>query len=87
MELLRQTKETFEESLGIEIGVIGEGVNDPKNVTVATIQTLINDIINKIDFNDFNDNEDVIGEIYEHMLNKYVKNVVNSTTKTISHKI
>jgi type I restriction-modification system DNA methylase subunit/restriction endonuclease S subunit len=40
----------------------------------STIQTLINDVINKINFHDFNDNEDVIGEIYEHMLNKYVKN-------------
>ncbi len=40
----------------------------------STIQTLINDVINKINFNDFNDNEDVVGEIYEHMLNKYVKN-------------
>jgi type I restriction enzyme M protein len=40
----------------------------------STIQTLINDVINKIDFNEFNDNEDIIGEIYEHMLNKYVKN-------------
>ena len=40
----------------------------------STIQTLINDVINKINFNDFSDNEDVIGEIYEHMLNKYVKN-------------
>ena len=40
----------------------------------STIQTLINDVINKINFSDFNDNEDIIGEIYEHMLNKYVKN-------------
>ena len=40
----------------------------------STIQTLINDVINKINFNDFNDNEDIVGEIYEHMLNKYVKN-------------
>ena len=40
----------------------------------STIQTLIDDVIDKIDFNDFNENEDVIGEIYEHMLNKYVKN-------------
>ena len=40
----------------------------------STIQTLINDVIDKINFNDFNDNEDVVGEIYEHMLNKYVKN-------------
>ena len=40
----------------------------------STIQTLINDFINKINFTDFNDNEDVIGEIYEHILGKYVKN-------------
>jgi type I restriction-modification system DNA methylase subunit len=40
----------------------------------STIQILINDVINNINFNDFNDNEDIIGEIYEHMLNKYVKN-------------
>lgn len=40
----------------------------------TTIQTLINEVINKINFSDFKDNEDVVGEIYEHMLNKYVKN-------------
>ena len=40
----------------------------------STIQTLINDFVNKINFIDFNDNEDVIGEIYEHILTKYVKN-------------
>ena len=40
----------------------------------STVQTLINDVINKINFYDLTHNEDVIGEIYEHMLNKYVKN-------------
>ena len=40
----------------------------------TTIQTLINDVINKIDFCDIMSDEDVVGEIYEHMLNKYVKN-------------
>lgn len=40
----------------------------------STIQKLINDVINKINFNDFDNNEDVIGEIYEHILGKYVKN-------------
>ena len=39
-ELLQQTKKVFEESLGIEVGVIGNGVKDIKPVTVATIQTL-----------------------------------------------
>lgn len=41
IELLRQTKKVFEDSLGIEIGVIGGGEEDIKDVTVATIQTLI----------------------------------------------
>jgi type I restriction-modification system DNA methylase subunit len=49
-------------------------VNFIKVREASTIQTLINDVINKITFTDFNDNEDIIGEIYEHMLNKYVKN-------------
>ncbi len=40
----------------------------------STIQTLINLILDKINFKDFENNEDAIGEIYEHMLNKYVKN-------------
>ncbi len=39
-ELLYQMKKTFEENLGIEIGVIGDGKKDIKDVTVATIQTL-----------------------------------------------
>jgi type I restriction-modification system DNA methylase subunit len=39
----------------------------------TTIQTIINEVINKINFKEFEDNEDVIGEIYEHILNKYVK--------------
>jgi len=39
----------------------------------STIQTLINDVIDDINFKDFENNEDVIGEIYEYMLSKYVK--------------
>jgi type I restriction-modification system DNA methylase subunit len=39
----------------------------------STIQTLINEVIDKIDFKNFENNEDVIGEIYEHFLTKYVK--------------
>ena len=38
----------------------------------STIQTLLN-TLDEIKFKDFEENEDVIGEIYEHMLNKYVK--------------
>ena len=40
VELLRQTKERMENALGIEIGQIGQGVEDIKSVTIATVQTL-----------------------------------------------
>ena len=39
----------------------------------STVQAVINEIITKINFKDFEENEDAIGEIYEHMLTKYVK--------------
>ena len=39
----------------------------------STIQRLINDVIDDVNFADFQDNEDVIGEIYEHFLNNYSK--------------
>jgi len=40
VELLRQTKKRIEDSLGIEVGVIGAGEDNIKDITVATIQTL-----------------------------------------------
>lgn len=40
VELLRQTKKRIEDSLGIEVGVIGAGEDKIKEVTVATVQTL-----------------------------------------------
>ena len=40
IELLRQTKQVLEEALGIEIGQIGAGESNIKDVTIATIQTL-----------------------------------------------
>ena len=39
-ELLYQTKESFEKELGLDIGIIGDGKFEPKDITVATIQTL-----------------------------------------------
>lgn len=38
--LLGQTVKTLTEALGIEVGVIGEGNWDPRDVTVATVQSL-----------------------------------------------
>lgn len=41
IDLLDQAKEEFEETLGVEIGQVGGGVVDIKDITVATIQTVI----------------------------------------------
>ena len=38
-----------------------------------TIQGFLREVINKINITDLEDNEDVIGEIYEHIINGYVK--------------
>ncbi len=39
----------------------------------TTIQLLLNNVINKINIKEIEENEDVIGEIYEHIINGYVK--------------
>lgn len=39
-DLLYQSKHSFEEILGVEIGQIGDGIIDIKPITVATIQTI-----------------------------------------------
>jgi len=55
-ELLYQMKETYEQNLGVSVGVIGDGKCDVKDVTVATIQTLMKNIklyeeyLNKVRF-------------------------------------
>ena len=44
IELLRQTKKRIEDSLGIEVGEIGAGEDNIKDVSVATIQTLAHNL-------------------------------------------
>lgn len=44
IELLRQTKERMEKALGIEVGQLGQGVEDIHQVTVATVQTITRNI-------------------------------------------
>lgn len=39
-DLLYQAKDSFEEVMGVEIGQIGDGVVNPKFITVATMQSL-----------------------------------------------
>ena len=46
IELLKQTKKVIKECLGIEVGQIGQGVVDIKDVTVATVQILNKRITN-----------------------------------------
>lgn len=41
IELLRQTKKVFEESLGVKIGIVGGGEVDIKDITITTIQTAV----------------------------------------------
>ena len=44
IELLKQTKKRIESALGIEVGQIGDSIEDIKDITVATIQTLTKNI-------------------------------------------
>ncbi len=72
IELLRQTKKRIEEALGIEVGVIGQGESNIKDITVATIQTLNTNIKNYINYL-----EDVrfviMDECHKVAANSYVK--------------
>lgn len=49
-ELLYQAKDVFENNLNIDVGVIGDGKDDIKDVNVATIQTLRNNFKKYKDF-------------------------------------
>lgn len=44
-----------------------------KSKKAPTIQGLLNEVIIPLNINDIEQNEDVIGEIYEHIINGYVK--------------
>jgi type I restriction-modification system DNA methylase subunit len=44
-----------------------------KTKKAPTLQLLLNEVINKINIKELEMNEDVIGEIYEHIINGYVK--------------
>ena len=44
VDLLNQTVKRLKESLGIEAGIIGKGKKDIKDITIATVQTLIKNI-------------------------------------------
>jgi len=45
--------------------------NNFKTKKATTIQLLLNEVINKLDMSEIEKNEDVIGEIYEHIINGY----------------
>jgi superfamily II DNA or RNA helicase/CRISPR/Cas system-associated exonuclease Cas4 (RecB family) len=50
VELLNQTQKRIKDCLGIEVGIIGAGNIDIKNVTVATVQTLHKNITQLEDY-------------------------------------
>lgn len=50
-DLLWQTQKRFQDILGIKIGAIGDGIYEPDFITVATVQTLNNNIENLGDMN------------------------------------
>jgi superfamily II DNA or RNA helicase len=78
-ELLYQIKQTFEENLGIKIGVIGDGVKQIEDVTVATIQTLIKNIddfkdyLEEVRFVIFDETHKIASKSY-YTLGLYLKN-------------
>lgn len=43
MSLVTQIKEEFEKFLGTEIGIIGGGVKDIKDITICSVQSVVND--------------------------------------------
>jgi superfamily II DNA or RNA helicase len=50
VELLKQTRDEIKDLLGIEVGMIGAGEFNIKHVTVATIQSLSNNIVQMKDY-------------------------------------
>ena len=81
IELLNQTKKRIEECLGIEVGSIGAGNINIKDVTVATIQTLHKNItqlqsyLSTIKFVIFDETHHVAADTYGR-LSKYLPNTL-----------
>lgn len=71
-DLLWQLADTFEKSLGVPIGRIGAGVVDPKDITIAMIQTSARLFDPKIKV----DKEDLDTEITNpEVIRKFIRNV------------
>lgn len=43
LSLVTQIKEEFEKFLGIEVGIIGGGIRDVKDITICSVQSMINE--------------------------------------------
>ena len=55
-DLLYQAKDSFTQLHGCKIGQIGDGIVDPMNITVATVQTLAK--VSGVDYTNYNYDED-----------------------------
>lgn len=87
-DLAAQHREEMEEMLGEKIGLIEEGRFEPKNITVAVINTLFNKAIRKKEkgvLNFLNSIEYLIVDECQHLIDsRTMKSVVNKCTNTIA---
>jgi superfamily II DNA or RNA helicase len=65
-DLLYQWKKELKRVLGVEIGMIGDGIFDPKQITVATVQSIWNYVKN----NKTDENGDVSQKLIESLIEK-----------------
>lgn len=90
-ELMYQTKQTFEEELGIEVGVIGDGKKIIKDVTVCTIQTLVSKLeelkeyLSQVRFVIFDECHHIASNSYSNVCH-YLKNTEHRLSVTATAK-
>ena len=75
-ELLYQTSDMISERLGCEVGRIGDGIYDPKKITVAMVQTLCTRLNDKDLFKHFSDNVVVIIDECHHTSSNQMMDVL-----------
>jgi superfamily II DNA or RNA helicase/CRISPR/Cas system-associated exonuclease Cas4 (RecB family) len=81
-ELLVQTRELFKQWLNFPIGQIGAGVSDPRDVTVATIQSLVKNInehrayLDSVQFVVIDESHHAAAESYQKLF-RYLPNTKN----------
>jgi superfamily II DNA or RNA helicase len=81
-ELLVQTRELFKQWLNVPIGQIGAGVSNPRDITVATIQSLVKNIdmhrayLDSVQFVVIDESHHAAAESYQKLF-RYLPNTKN----------